>query len=64
MKLKILIFIVFIIEEKAKLLRKVTSEIQEKNEELEIYLASMQLDSFAFEENFDSLPQVCYSFYI
>ncbi|KAB7496244.1 Tyrosine-protein phosphatase non-receptor type 23 [Armadillidium nasatum] len=44
-------------EEKAKLLRRITGEIQEKDEELEMYLASMQLDSFAFEENYDNLPQ-------
>ncbi|XP_050712311.1 tyrosine-protein phosphatase non-receptor type 23-like isoform X2 [Eriocheir sinensis] len=44
-------------EEKAKLLRQVGTAIQEKNEELETYLASMQLDTLALDSNSDSLPQ-------
>ncbi|XP_068222752.1 LOW QUALITY PROTEIN: tyrosine-protein phosphatase non-receptor type 23-like [Palaemon carinicauda] len=44
-------------EEKAKLLRHICGEIQEKNEELETYLASMQLDSLSLDDNSDALPQ-------
>ncbi|XP_064081068.1 tyrosine-protein phosphatase non-receptor type 23-like isoform X2 [Macrobrachium nipponense] len=44
-------------EEKAKLLRRICGEIQEKNEELETYLASMQLDSLSLDDNSDALPQ-------
>nr|XP_053638319.1 tyrosine-protein phosphatase non-receptor type 23-like isoform X2 [Cherax quadricarinatus] len=44
-------------EEKAKLLRHIGSSIQEKNEELETYLASMQLDSLALDSASETLPQ-------
>ncbi|XP_042207473.1 tyrosine-protein phosphatase non-receptor type 23-like [Homarus americanus] len=44
-------------EEKAKLLRRIGSAIQEKNEELETYLASMQLDSLALDSGSETLPQ-------
>ncbi|XP_071546877.1 uncharacterized protein mop isoform X2 [Panulirus ornatus] len=44
-------------EEKAKLLRRVGSAIQEKTEELETYLASMQLDSLALDSETETLPQ-------
>ncbi|KAK7056558.1 Tyrosine-protein phosphatase non-receptor type 23 [Halocaridina rubra] len=44
-------------EEKAKLLRHICGEIQEKNEELETYLASMQLDPMALDSNSETLPQ-------
>lgn len=45
-------------EEKAKLLRRIGSAIQEKNEELESYLASMQLDTLTLETGSENLPQV------
>ncbi|XP_037785505.1 tyrosine-protein phosphatase non-receptor type 23-like [Penaeus monodon] len=44
-------------EEKAKLLRRIGSAIQEKNEELESYLASMQLDTLTLETGSENLPQ-------
>nr|XP_045622432.1 tyrosine-protein phosphatase non-receptor type 23-like isoform X2 [Procambarus clarkii] len=44
-------------EEKAKLLRRIGTTIQEKNEELETYLASMQLDSLALDSGSENLPQ-------
>lgn len=46
-------------EEKAKLLRQVGTAIQEKNDELETYLASMQLDALALDSSSEPLPQVC-----
>ncbi|XP_076057743.1 tyrosine-protein phosphatase non-receptor type protein myopic isoform X2 [Oratosquilla oratoria] len=44
-------------EEKAKLLRRVGSMIQEKNEELEMYLASMQLESLSLDADNEAIPQ-------
>ncbi|CAL4067009.1 unnamed protein product, partial [Meganyctiphanes norvegica] len=44
-------------EEKAKLLRQVCSRIHDKNQELETYLASMQLDDISALQTDDQIPQ-------
>ncbi|XP_053386604.1 tyrosine-protein phosphatase non-receptor type 23-like [Mercenaria mercenaria] len=44
-------------EEKATLLRRMVSEIQEKNEELNQYLASLQLDHTSLNPEPERLPQ-------
>ena len=51
--------VLFCSEEKAKLLRRICGEINEKNEELETCLASMQLDSLSLDDSSEALPQVC-----
>ncbi|KAL4217444.1 Tyrosine-protein phosphatase non-receptor type 23 [Mactra antiquata] len=44
-------------EEKATLLRRIASEIQEKNDELNQYLASLQLDQTSINPEPERLPQ-------
>ncbi|KAF2367940.1 PTP type protein phosphatase, partial [Trinorchestia longiramus] len=44
-------------EEKASLLRKLGAQLQEKNDELDAFLASLQLEDLLLDEDPDSLPQ-------